>query len=1152
MKKNKPGNGLIYRYMRIGLLPLLLINCCCVFLYAKPIKGQEILNKKINLVVYQKEIKSILIDISKQADIKFVYSVQKIPAHTKVSLSMNDKKLGEILDTLLDPLNIDYQVTGNQVVLVKKGDPTKEWSGAEPPNEEVFQAAYKENTITGKVSSENGEPLSGVSVLIKGTSKGTSTNQAGTYSVNAETGETLVFSIVGYKPVSIKVGQETVINVQLQADIANLNEVVVVGYGTQKRSTLTGSVSSVTGKTLNELPVASIDQALQGRVTGLNVTNNGSPGDAPIIAIRGISSIGYATDPLYVIDGFPTGNLANFDAKDVDGVEVLKDASAAAIYGSRATNGVIIITTKKGRRDNKLQVNLDSYVGMQSPWKKIDLLNTQQYLQYAKALLGNDAFANVPRFQAANFNAPIYDGAKQTYAQTNTDWQDEYFKRNAIITQHNLSLSGGNEKSRFYTSGGYFKQDGIAQALGYTRGNFRINSEHKINKIFTFGENLYTSVSQQDYEGTGGNRSPLTNVVRMQPYLPVYDPTKLGGFQGPINGFDASDPTNPVEDALIGFNKRKTLKILGTVYVDVNFTPWLRSRSTYGVDYSNFYQQQYNPIHNDGGTGNVPSARINNDRQIYTTQLFTQQLTFDKSFGEHHLNVTGVYEQQAQKFSNETASGNQNTNDVRTLNGASNVAANTRVEENFILSYVGRVTYDFSGKYLLSASMRRDGLSVFATGHKFKNFPAASLGWKIDKEAFMKNLQAVSELKLRAGYGLTGINGVVLGNYPYQVSVESNQSDYPFNGSLSGPNGSFYNRLANPNLEWEVTKQLNFGLDLGLFRNKLTVTAEYFRRKTDNLIIKVPLPPSFGYGTGTDNLPPINIASMENNGFEIQVGYHKTQGAFKWDLTGLVSSFSNKVLKLNTESASFPSGADADFGNGDITNTVVGRPIQSYYGYVVEGIFQTADEVAKSPVQVAGSTSPGDIKFKDLNGDGKITSEDRTFIGSYLPKFTYSLNYSASYKNFDLGIFLQGVQGNKIFNAERVIVEGMVRLFNSGTAVLNAWTPSNTNTNIPRAVNSDPNQNSRVSTRWVENGSFLRLKNFMLGYTIPESTLNNLTKGAVSRFRVYVSSQNLFTFTKYKGWDPEIGSRRNTLTNGIDYGQYPSARSFQLGVQVGF
>jgi TonB-dependent starch-binding outer membrane protein SusC len=1023
--------------------------------------------------------------------------------------------------------------------------------------------SYAQNILVkGQVTNENGQAVPKASITVKGTSNGVTSSDNGSFEISAPANATLVVSGVGFTQTEIQVNNQTSLNISLQSASGVLDQVVVVGYGTQKRSSLTGAVSTVSSKTLNELPVPGIDQALQGRVTGLTVTNNGSPGSAPIIAIRGISSVTNVSDPLYVIDGFPTGNLNAFDNRDVESVEVLKDASAAAIYGSRATNGVIIVTTKKGRRDNRLSVNLDSYIGIQSPAKKIDLLNTEQYLQYARALLGPTAYAAIGRLQPANFNQPIYAGATQTYAQTNTDWQDEYFVENAMLTQHNLSVSGSNGASRFYTSAGYFKQNGIAQGLNYERGNFRVNSEHTISKLFTFGQTLYLSYGNQRVDGTGGNRSPLTNVVRMLPYIPVYDPTKLGGFQGPQNSFDGSDPTNPVEYAILNEDRFKTLKLLGTAYIDVNFTKWLRFRSTFGTDYTNQYEQRYVPIFNDGGTGTTALATITNDRRIYTTFLYTQQLTADKQFGDHHVNLTAVYEQQGQRYTQELVSGNQSTNTIRTLQGASNIGVNGiagRLEENLIKSFLDRLNYDFRGKYLLSASIRRDGLSVFAPGRKWNNFPAASIGWRIDQENFMKSQPNISELKLRAGYGITGINGVLLGNYPSQVPVQSNQTTYPFGGTTGGPNGSYYNRLSNPNLEWETTKQINVGLDLGLFRNKVTFTAEYFKRKTDNLIINVPIPSSFGFGSGGN--VPTNAAGMENYGFEFQLGYRKTTGDFKWDVTGLLSLVRNKVTKLYSENAAFPAGADADFGNGDITRTVVGQPIQSFYGYVTDGIFQNATEVAAGPVQVAGSTAPGDIRFKDISGpggkpDGVITDADRTFIGSFLPKFTYSLNYTASYKNFDASIFFQGVQGNKIFNAERVITEGMVRLFNAGTQVLRAWTPTNTNTNIPRAISGDPNQNARVSDRWVEDGSYLRLKNLIIGYNVPVSGLKSLTGGAITRFRVYVSSQNLLTFTDYQGWDPEIGAvntkSNKTLTTGIDYGQYPSARSFQFGVQVGF
>jgi TonB-linked SusC/RagA family outer membrane protein len=1144
---------LIYGFMRIGLLPLLLITAFSIILQASPTDGQEVLNKKINLTADQMEVKTVLNEISRLAGVKFVYSAQRIPTKQKVTVEARNRRLGDVLDNLFQPLNIFYHVSGNQVVLMRKGDGA---GTALAFNEElsadglISASEVPWKIITGKVVNDQGDPLQGVSVLVKGSAKGTSTNKEGTFSLNAEVGQTLEFSMVGYKLFNIIVGQSNEVNVSLQAEMLNMNEVIIVGYGTQRRSTLTGAISSVSGKTLAELPVASIEGALQGRVAGLTVTNNGEPGTSPIVRIRGISSISFASDPLYVIDGFPTGNLSNFDSRDIESVEVLKDASAAAIYGSRATNGVILITTKKGKRDNKLKVSLDTYVGTQRAWKTIDLLNTAQYLKYERALNGAANIGLPPRLETANFNKPIYDGATQTFAQTSTDWQDAYFK-SGIITQHNLSVSGGNNASRFYSSAGYFKQDGITRGVNYERGNFRINSDHVISKVFTFGQNLFLSYSKQRYDNTSGNRTRLVNVVRALPYLPVYDPTTMGGYRNAENSVDGADPTNPVEDAvLLGNAINKNLKVLGTAFLEINFTSWLKFRSTFGVDYINIFQHQFSPIFNDKGR-NATVATIKDQRNAATTTLFTEQLTFDKTFGEHHVNVIGVYELQGTKSYQENGSGNQNSNDIEVLKGATNVSFISTRSENLLQSLVGRVNYEYAGKYLLSAAIRRDGLSVWAPGKKYANFPSASVGWRIDQEQFMRTVPLVSELKLRAGYGITGLNAVAALNndYPWQVVVAANGATYPFSNVNSTGNASYYNALGNANLEWEKTKQLNIGLDLGLLNNSITLSAEYFVRKTDNLILNVPTPPSFGFnGTGV----LANVASMQNRGFELQAGYNKTKGAFTWNVTGNISFIRNKVLSLNTETATIDQGGDQDFGGGTaITRTKEGQSIQSFYGYLVAGIFQSADEIAKSPTQAPG-TAPGDLKFVDIVPDGKITDADRTFLGNYLPKFSYALNYSAKYKNFDASLFFQGVYGNKIFNAARIISEGMARLFGAGTAVLNAWTPTNKNTTVPRAISGDPNQNVRPSNRWIEDGSYLRLKNIIIGYTIPNKTLQSLTKGSISSFRLYVSSQNLLTFTGYDGWDPEIGSKNTTLTNGIDYGQYPAARSFQFGLQVGF
>jgi len=1118
--------------------------------YARPNTDEEVLDRKITLVVEQKEMKAVLNEISRLAQIKFVYSGQKIPARKKVSLQVHDERVGDVLNSLLQPFDVLYFVSGSQIVLMKKGEEGEFLLKLKNEQESKEQQKEDYRPITGKVANDKGESLQGVSVSVRGTKRGTITNVEGNFSIDAEAGETLDFSMVGYKSFSIKVGQDNTISVQLEAEVASISEVVVTGYGTQRRASLTGAVSSVNNKTLNELPVSSMPQALQGRVPGLQVTNNGSPGTDPIVSIRGISSISYSSDPLYVVDGFPTGDLSTIDTRDIEKVDVLKDASAAAIYGSRATNGVIMITTKRGKKEGKMRVSLDTYYGTQKVTQRLDLLNTEQFMQYAVNYRGSQ----VPRLTPPTVSEPIYAGATQTYGQTNTDWQDAYFK-NGEMTQTTIGLSGGSNTSRFYASAGYFNQIGTTPQTGYKRYNFRINSEHTISKVFTFGENIYTAYGDQAYDNNEqGSRSNLVNVIRMFPHLPVFDPTSNGGYRGADPVKDGGDPTNPVEDAqLKNPGNRTTAKILGIAYLEVNFTNWLKFRSTFGVDYANGLSYSFSPIFNDNGTvagSSASQATITNNRNISTVLLYTEQLSFDKTFGSHHINATAVYEQQGQKTKQENAKGNQPSNDLKTLNNATNVSAQTLVGENLIMSILGRVNYDFAGKYLVSAAIRRDGLSVWAPGKKWATFPSGSIGWRISQEDFMKNVKNISELKLRAGYGITGLNGTILGNTPWEVSVSANSAAYPFNNSLTAGPSSSIQGLGNQELEWEKTKQLNIGLDLGLLKNKFTLTAEYYQRKTDNLILNVPIPPSFGY-LNTSVLQ--NVASMENTGFELQLGYNERAGDFTWNALANFSTIKNKVTTLAPGVPNIEAGGDQDFGTYNITNTAPGQPVQSFYGWIVEGIFQDSADV-KGHAKQASGTGPGDLKFQDFNKDGVIDLNDRQFLGSFIPKFTYSLNFGGGYKNFDLSVFFQGVQGNKIFNATRVITEGMVRFFNSGTDVLRAWTPSNTNTDIPRAISADPNQNARPSTRFLEDGSFFRLKNISIGYNIPDHSLQSWTRGVVSNFRVYVSAQNLFTTTNYSGYDPEVGRRvfNSSLTNGIDFAVYPQPKAFQVGIQATF
>jgi TonB-dependent starch-binding outer membrane protein SusC len=1009
------------------------------------------------------------------------------------------------------------------------------------------EGARPMDDVRGKVTDREGKSIPGASVVIKGTNRGTTTNAAGEFSLNAPTTAVLVVSFVGYISDEVSVAGRSVINISLTEDTKALTEVVVVGYGTQKRASVTGAISTISAKEVMALPVPSIESAIQGRVAGVSVVSNGSPGESPIVRIRGIGSINYSSNPLYVVDGFPTGDLNNFDSRDIESVDVLKDASAAAIYGSRAANGVIIITTKKGAKDGKLHVSYDGYVGSQSAWKKLDLLNTPQYVQYGTALITNAAIdagidpkSVIPK-RFSNMDQPIYAGATQTYNQTNTNWQNEVF-RNAPITQHSVQLSGGNEKSRFYSSVGFFKQDGIMIGTSYKRGNFRINSDHTISNRFTFGQTLTISYDDKYSEVNAGGRSQLQNIIRMTPYMPVNDPFLTGGYRGP-DGSDATDPQNPVRAALQDRTNTQRLKVLGSAFLDVKLFEGLTYRIRGGVDYVAARDYYFQPIYNESFNARA-LANFSDSRYTYVSPLISNQLTFARTFGKHSVNVVAVAERQVGNYSALNGGGQAGSNDVVQVGGLipTSVGLSGAISKNVLISYLGRVNYEFAGKYLLGASIRRDGSSKFAPGNKWGNFPSVSAGWRVSEEAFMKTIPVISELKLRASYGSMGFNGI--GDYDWQVAVSQNTNALLGNGRTQG---AYFDRLGNTNLKWEVTKMTNIGVDLGLLNNRITLTAEYFNRETDGLILGQPIAPSIGYS----NSPVVNVGNMQNKGVELQLTYNKRQGAFKFDASGNITFINNKVIDLGPKISPLFNGSNADFGGFDITRTQAGDPIQQFYGWKVAGIFKSQDEIKASAKQ--DNAKPGDIRFVDANGDGVINGDDRINLGSFLPKFQYGVNLNASYQNFDVSLFLQGVQGNKIYNGTKVLTQGMLRLFNSGTDVLNAWTPTNTNTDVPRAVSGDPNGNTRTSDRFIEDGSYLRLKNLSIGYNVPVSILQSWTRGTLGRARLYVAATNLLTFTKYTGYDPEIGSRYNgTLTNGIDYGQFPQPRTVMAGLQIGF
>jgi TonB-dependent starch-binding outer membrane protein SusC len=998
--------------------------------------------------------------------------------------------------------------------------------------------------VKGKVTSETGDGLPGVSVVVKGTTLGTTTNAGGEYSLNIPDGNAvLVFSFIGYSTEEIAVGSRTIIDVKLTPDVESLQEVVVVGYGTQKKTSVTGAISTVSSKDIAVQPVINVSQALQGRVAGVSVINNGSPGTAPIVRVRGVGTINNQ-NPLYVIDGIPTSDLNSFDPKDIESLEVLKDASSAAIYGSRASNGVILITTKRGS-NKKVSVNLESYYGAEKAWKQLDLLNTEQYIAFADDLLDGA----VPARIKTGLDQPINSQSSQTFRQTNTDWQKEMFRAGAI-QQHKIDISGGNEKSKIFTSASYFSQEGIMLGGGYERGNIRLNSDHNISKRITIGNSFYVSYDDQSQEPTPGGRTQIQSMVRSMPYLPVYNPDKFGGFQG-AEGIDGSDPENPVRGAMMDKTKNRRFKFLGNIYGELKIFDFLSYRFTMGADYTTLVQRGHNAAYN-AGTSSRNQAQINQRREQFNSIVLTNQLNFNKSFGDHTISAALVAEQQTFNFSQINGNGNNpNSNFIQEPSSLTNQVFGGSASESALISYIARLNYDFKNKYLIGASFRSDGTSKFEKNNRWGNFPAVSAGWRVSEEGFLRDNNFLTDLKIRGSYGVTGNNGT--NDYPTQPVIGGNQY-YEFdNTSSTLSQGLTVRGLVDRDLRWEKTEMADVGIDVGLLNNKVTFTADYFSNTTKDMILVVPIPSSLGY----DNAPSTNIGSVRNKGLEFQLGYNKSEGDFKWSASGNISFIRNEVLALTSESSTIAAASEIGYGD-NITMTKKGESIQYFNGYLTDGIFQTDDEAAAyvgvdGKTKLQPSAKAGDIRFKNLNNDNALDESDKTKIGSFLPDFSYGVNLSANWKGIDATMFLQGVQGNEIYSVIAYDLEGMSRLFNSSTKVLNRWTTPGQNTDVPRAVNSDPNKNVRASDRFISDGSYLRIKNFTVGYALPSNIISKFAGTSINKVRVYFTSQNLLTLTKYKdGYDPEIGNRTGGLAQGIDYGQYPQARSFIFGLQVGF
>ena len=967
-------------------------------------------------------------------------------------------------------------------------------------------------TVKGTVKNASGELLPGVSILIKGTQIGTETDFDGLFTLNnVEPTDQLVFAYLGSQTQTVLVGSQSVLNITLIDSLESLDEIVVVAYGKQSRKTVTGAIATVDAEEMAALPVTNAEQALQGRAAGVTVVNNGPPGSSPQVLIRGLGTFGNNT-PLYVIDGVIVGNLSGISPADIENVSILKDASTTALYGARGSNGVVLVTTKTGKL-GKGKLNVSTYTGAQMVTNRYDLMNTVQYLQFTS-------------------NNNVYPDRPLALFQNNTDWQDEIFQI-GLIEDYKIDYSKGTENSTQFFSAEYLKQEGTIINTGFDRYSFRANSSYTTGK-FKFGQTMSIAISKSSGEQSGGGRTLITHAIKSVPFLPVFNPNNPGGFQGPSNAGDGQDAENPVRIQTHPVIDNNNIGVIGSLYGEYDIIEGLKFRTQVGLDYYNGRGTTFIASFSDdpSNTHAQNFASYNAGSSWGQALVFTNSLNYIKTFAEkHNVEFLALAEKTENTFLGFGGSARNLVTDELQQFGADSQTISSGNSKTTRLGYLARLNYNFDSKYIFSASVRRDASSRFGANNRWGTFPSASLGWVISEEDFFGDDSAINNLKLRSSYGITGNDAI--GDYRYSATLTGG-FQYPL-GSTNGA-GFTENGGSNPDLKWEEITMLNIGLDAGFFNNKVTASLEYFQNTSDDLLVN--LPTALSSGSNAGNITS-NIGSVETKGFEAMVGYNDTEGDFTWSANMNIGTSSNEVLVLGVDE--IPGNAMKD-GAGNITNIQVGESINHFWGLISDGIYQNQAEVDAVFTANPGQTTvqPGDIRYKDLDGDGDITSDDRTVLGDGLADFTYGINLSANYKNFDAALFITGVQGVDVYNTNKYDLEGGAgRAFNGSTKLLDSWTPANLSTTMPRFNGAQ--QNHAISDRYIEDGSYTRLKNISLGYTVPSKLFNDY----FTKFRVYASAQNLITITDYTGLDPE-------LTSGVDYGRYPQPKSFLFGIQVSF
>ena len=1107
MKKNEtaPVSVKVVLYLKIARIMKLTTALLLFFCLQVSAKGWS--QERITLKMTAAEIKKVLLAIEKKSDYRFLFTEDAVKGKPRVSIDVVEATVSDVLDKVLANTGIGYKILANNLVVLKEGGI-------------AAVIAEQEIRVSGKVISAAGEPLIGVSVLIKGTRTGTTTDANGNFSITVPDDAVLVFSSVGYENSEIAVNGQSTLAITMKQSEKLQDAVIVIGYGTARKKDLTGSVASVSGAELAKQPVLTATQAVQGKVAGVQVITSGDPNALPVIRIRGTGTMLAGANPLYVVDGIINDDIRNINSADIVSMEILKDASATAIYGMRAANGVILITTKKGK-PGKMLINYDATVGIKEATHLVNMAGANQYAGYIN-------------------EASVYYGSgdsivKQATLQAggNTDWYDEILKR-GFFQNHNLSLSGGSDKINYFLSAGYLSDEGIIRTNNFKRFTLRNNNDYKITKNFKVSTLL--SYSRSDVRNV--DLGAFNVAYRAAPYVIAKQGDKYG------NTSLANNVGNPILDQDKNNNSGLGDRFQANLVAELKPLTWLTLRTSFGIDKNNFRSVSYGFKYLNSGPDNVfltaGSNQVRNNSRLTVEEsqgnrwVWDNTATMIKKFGDHNFNL--LVGTTAEQIKSNSIGGTRidvpEDKDQWYLNagsaiGATNFNGGDKSTRN---SYLARLNYNFSDKYFFTATGRYDGSSRLPSNNRWGFFPSVGAGWVVSSEKFMDNQKIFDNVKLRASYGKVGNDGIPSNLF---IPLATINLPYFFNGQ------ELLNirlaELADQNLQWEVTTETNFGLDFTLLKNKLSGTVDLYNRKTEDALVRIKVPSILG---DPNDEYITNAASFTNKGVELSLDWKDNMSKdWKYNIGGNVAVNKNRINSLNGGQAISDGGVG---GQGTTTKSDNGQPIGSFYLWDVVGIFQTAAEIAASAQPGA---KPGDLRYRDIDKNNVINANDRVYQGSYQPKVTYGVNGGVSYKTIDFSFGGYGTGGGKIYNGKKA-ARGDFR-DNVETDVANGrWTPNNTNTNIPRAnTNELP-----ASTYFLEKGDFFRINNLTLGYTISN---NMLSKMKMQSLRIYVTAQNVATFTKYSGFTPEISSG-GTLAAGIESAIYPTTRTFAFGINVGF